>query len=800
MAFSSPTEQSPVTTTPTPSGSPRQVSVADWIARSLVFVAMVILAFNLPNPPGAGLDASWRMALGKFFSDGLQFGRDVVFTYGPLGFLMGHTYGGLQFASLIIYQVLQAIVCSILIFRYGLRATGYSRLAFFAYFLLFGVTYEDALHQIIIAFAGFELIRHSRASWRLGTALIGVLYAVFALTKFTDCVLSAVFVFSAAGLQAWHKSWRAAGWTLGWFVGSFFIGWILCRQNPLNLPAYFHNSWVISQGYQEAMGIAPPPTALLLGLTILGLVIAYAAIYLLSAPDRPRAIATVIGLAAFTYLNWKHGFVRADGHMIGFFYCAMAVTVSFPVLLDDPPRFHLLQRCLLLPIIVLGLVGVSLSIPGVVGAFLGNTQDRFYFNCRCLFTFPAYSADFHDRLKKAEAVVDLPNTRVVIGNATIDVLGFEQAVAILNRFNYHPRPVFQSYSVYEPGLSRLNYDYYASLAAPEFVLLKLEVIDRHLATADDSEVLRLLVQRYSFVHSEGGFQLWRRKPGAFDPASVKARLLKAAAVPLGENWPASEFSHEPLWVTVDTQLSLLGRLRAFFYKPPQLMLKITDSDGVVFSYPLPPGQGRTGFIINPLVDDVVSYMRFAGGKPDRLLRALSIDVEPQDRAFLRPNANFALYAIPPSTEGRDYFREAEKLLFHMFKTVPDTYTAYAPLSENTIDAQQVMILHAPSEMVFDAPEGSKEISGSFGFLPGAYSNGGNTDGAVFSVVWTSGDTEKLLYEKALEPVTRAEDRGLHAFRISLPDAPRGRIRLRTQPGPHNNFSWDWTAWTGVDIH
>ena len=196
---------------------------------------MVVLAFNLPNPPENGLDASWRMAMGKFFSDGLQFGRDVVFTYGPLGFLMGRTFGGLQFVSIILYQVAQAAVCSLIIFRYGLRSTGYPRLAFFAYFLLFGVTYEDALHQIIIAFAGFELIRHSRASWRLGTALIGVLYAVFALIKFTDCVLCTVFVFSAAGLQAWRKQRGATGWTLSCFLGSFLVGWILCRQNPLNL-------------------------------------------------------------------------------------------------------------------------------------------------------------------------------------------------------------------------------------------------------------------------------------------------------------------------------------------------------------------------------------------------------------------------------------------------------------------------------------------------------------------------------------------------------------------------------------
>ncbi len=198
------------------------------------------------------------MAMGKFFSDGLQFGRDIVFTYGPLGFLMGRNYGGVQFVSIILYQLAQAVVCTVIIFRYGLRCTGYPRLAFFAFFLLFGVTYEDALHQIVIKMAGFELIRHSRVSWRLGTALIGVLYAVFALIKFTDCVLCAVFIVSVAGLQGWHKRWGAASWTLACFFGSFFVGWILCGQNPRNLPAYFHSYWVVSHGaIRRPWGLRP---------------------------------------------------------------------------------------------------------------------------------------------------------------------------------------------------------------------------------------------------------------------------------------------------------------------------------------------------------------------------------------------------------------------------------------------------------------------------------------------------------------------------------------------------------------
>ena len=62
--------------------------------RGLLFLLLTTVIFSFPNKPSFDLDASWRMALSQFFIDGLQFGRDVVFTYGPLGFVMGKTYSG----------------------------------------------------------------------------------------------------------------------------------------------------------------------------------------------------------------------------------------------------------------------------------------------------------------------------------------------------------------------------------------------------------------------------------------------------------------------------------------------------------------------------------------------------------------------------------------------------------------------------------------------------------------------------------------------------------------------------------
>src|SRR6185295_12222702 len=100
-----------------------------WLSRalgwSLLYFLLVACIFTFPEMPGAGLDPSWRMALGYMFDHGMQFGRDVVFTYGPLGFIMSNTFSGVQFWSLIAGQLALAIMSAstIVLLANGCRRT-----------------------------------------------------------------------------------------------------------------------------------------------------------------------------------------------------------------------------------------------------------------------------------------------------------------------------------------------------------------------------------------------------------------------------------------------------------------------------------------------------------------------------------------------------------------------------------------------------------------------------------------------------------------------------------------------------
>ncbi len=57
--------------------------------RLLILIAFVMVTFPpCFYPMGSGLDASWAVGLNEASNRHLVYGRDIVFTYGPLGFIL----------------------------------------------------------------------------------------------------------------------------------------------------------------------------------------------------------------------------------------------------------------------------------------------------------------------------------------------------------------------------------------------------------------------------------------------------------------------------------------------------------------------------------------------------------------------------------------------------------------------------------------------------------------------------------------------------------------------------------------
>ncbi|HWT04802.1 MAG TPA: hypothetical protein VN224_03525, partial [Xanthomonadales bacterium] len=85
-------------------------------ASALGALAAVAWGVSLVRPPaatGPGLDESWRIGMTLAAEQGLRFGQDIVFTFGPLGFaLQGIAEPSLAVATALVNALLAAVAAA----------------------------------------------------------------------------------------------------------------------------------------------------------------------------------------------------------------------------------------------------------------------------------------------------------------------------------------------------------------------------------------------------------------------------------------------------------------------------------------------------------------------------------------------------------------------------------------------------------------------------------------------------------------------------------------------------------------
>ena len=111
----------------------------------------------------------------------------------------------------------------------------------------------------------------------------------------------------------------------------------------------------------------------------------------------------------------------------------------------------------------------------------------------------------------------LPMLCQTIGTNTVDIFGQDQAYAWFNHLNYRPRPVFQSYSAYNATLMQINERFYASSAAPEYVLFDFTPIDKRFPPLEDAWALRTLLADYTLVAADLSFLPFLKNRPILDP-------------------------------------------------------------------------------------------------------------------------------------------------------------------------------------------------------------------------------------------------------------------------------------------
>ncbi len=630
----------------------------------LVVVLLAVRALGLPEPrmPALTVDPSYQVALNRAFLDGLQFGRDIVFTFGPLGFLHVPMFDPALQGLQVVFGVLLGTVvgANLVVLSRQAGRTAWLVLAPAPLALLLMIHDPDG--RLFVACGLIGLVALSGRRVAPAWLLLGdvALLAVIALIKFTFFLLASgiVIVMAAADLA---RGRRAGAVVPVAYAAMVCALWVAAGQEVAAFPEFVRGGLEIARTYSEAMAVPGPALEPLLFLTAAASLAA--AVLRTERPDGVwRGVPHVVVLGAVLFLLFKSGFTR---HL---YHRETAVTGIAALALVYASaswgRGDRIVRVLCGAALVAATLGLGVSphasiyaaklTPAGLGHAFGGNAWRVEEVVRGW-------EDSRRRWTATRTRLAREHPLPVVATGTVDVLSDGQAMLLAHDgVTWRPRPTFQPYQATSTALQERNAEGLRRRGA-DVLLADLDTIDGRWPMLDLGRSLPELLRWYDVTPLATEFLVLTRRAA---PRTVTLAPLGSVTVPLGGSVRLPDVSRgRPLWATVEVEPTWLGRLAAVVFRVPEVALEVTLVGGETRRHRLVPAMARSGFLLSPLVEHpnalgelfswdrtrllgsfVVTAMRIVPAAPGARFFAPSVRVE-------LARLEFATQEVaPPSTD------------------------------------------------------------------------------------------------------------------------------------------------------
>ena len=594
-----------------------------WAAAALLTSLAAFVPFA-PDMPAAGLDPAWMVAMNQAVAQGLAFGRDIVFTFGPYAAVYTRSFHPATDALMLGGALVLAGSFALSLFLL-LRGSGWTARLLLLALLAGVVSSRDALFFFQALAAGalaWVQAQPARAlddppprAQRLALAAVFLSLGLLPLVKGTLLVLCGGVVVLACAAFARQRRWAEAAIVAGTPAAALLVAWLVAGQPLDALPAYAASMVPTVSGYTEAMALQGR------GKEVAAyLVAAFAVLWTLARRGRHAAAergVLVLVFAMALFLVLKAGFVRHDGHAVlsgGFVLLAALLAASLAPSLRA-------GIALVLAFVAWSVIDAQHEHTTFAG-FTARVRDTYASALRGL----ERRMDEPDRLPReyAQAMARLAQGAPFRGlQGAADVYSSQQGELIAAGNAWSPRPVLQSYSAYTPGLAERNRAHLAGPRAPAHVVFRVEAIDGRLPSLEDGPSWPELLARYEPAALRGDALLLQRR-AAPQPAAgcgsrrSRHRLGESITLPPG---PCAEFAR------IHLRPSALGAAAGLFYKGRPLQVNLQLQDGSQRSFRLVGGMAAAGALLSPLVESAPEFALLYAGLDeleDKRVRAMSI--------------------------------------------------------------------------------------------------------------------------------------------------------------------------------
>ncbi|MBP8157725.1 MAG: hypothetical protein KAX93_05045 [Flavobacterium sp.] len=471
-------------------------SIISLIAAYFLFPSnfeMAIYPIQTSEYLWASLDPSWVSGLNYISIKNLIWGKDFVFTLGPLSYLTtrvgwGHEKIGFILFDLFCFLNFFIVFLTTYLKSKNKRVTAILILAIAIVLPPYlGSLYAFVLLSFLLFWIKESLEGRNHLAYFFQTIILVLLFYI----KFNTGLISFVLFFSAIAYKLIFKKDKPL-FLMGYGLLPLILIYFTAIPLHVDIPNYIKYATYIVSGYNDIMYLERSFGDRHL-FAIIGLLIPTGILFNKIVKDGKanltRNIFILFLFSVSGYVLFKQSFVRADeGHMREFYYCILLMVfciTDFHLTLKNKYKYGMLFTLIVIP-----LYFVNKMDPNAF-AVKEKTSKTNYVDGLQNFTSTSGFKLFPNNNQLPE------NIKKVIDNHTIDIYPWNTQLLLENNLNFTPRPIFQSYTVYTPELEEKNFEHYNSDKAPRFMLYDFGSIDDRYPLFDEPKLNLLLTSNYT---------------------------------------------------------------------------------------------------------------------------------------------------------------------------------------------------------------------------------------------------------------------------------------------------------------
>jgi hypothetical protein len=589
--------------------TPKASAPRPWLRRTGLAVMacwLAIAAFpGVPAPALPGLDGSWVLGLSMAHAQGLVHGRDIVWTYGPLGYLSlptpfsGQMYGTLF--HLIGLYLLWAVTLVRLALSNKNQAAWWSTLVVGIVAVLDPMMSSDHLELAAFTIAILTIVDDGFR--RIADLfLLAFLAALGLMVKINFGIqIGAMFLCLAVSTFIFERRNRKMrNWVIATAASLPVLVFCLyfASTGTLSLPAYLRHGLDISSGYSDSMSSQGPIA--FVGVALLSLVLLFGAIPALtkSFPDVKAAFFPALVSAFFVF---KATMVRQDAGHVAPFEARLALISLFFLVTAKTPAFRRALMGFQVACLITGYFLVSNVWPQTGRLMVTRLTLQVGTLVRGFLFWPdTWQSEIRESQKLLAADKLGPDFHAAVGSGAVDAIPWETAQVPANGWRWNPRPVFQSYAAYTPALDRINAEHYESGHAADFLIVSWSLIDGRHPFFENPLSWRSLLNRYRSGLSDGSVLLMGR---AGEPRFDGTETFHSGVARWNEEIPAPQ-DVAPLLLSAGMHKSAYGALRSLVYQLSPVWIDVKRRSGKTDRYRMVAANAGSGMILNPLPRDL----------------------------------------------------------------------------------------------------------------------------------------------------------------------------------------------------